>query len=128
MTTTQPDINKIGGAFVKHYYTTFDSERKNLANLYKDSSKLTWEGEAFQGSTAIIGKLTSLKFTKIQHAVKTLDVQPGNNCIILFVCGDVKLDDSTNAIKFSQIFCLMPTDQKMSNFWVANDIFRLNYA
>eukprot|EP00823_Brevimastigomonas_motovehiculus_P006750 TRINITY_DN5674_c0_g1_i1.p1 TRINITY_DN5674_c0_g1~~TRINITY_DN5674_c0_g1_i1.p1 ORF type:complete len:152 (-),score=18.41 TRINITY_DN5674_c0_g1_i1:323-712(-) len=128
--SNSPDINKIGRSFAKYYYTTFDTECKKLATLYKDASILTHEGEKYTGSTAIIGKLTAYvsKLKKCVHAVKTLDVQPVKNLILVFVTGDVKLDDSSIAIKFSETFCLTPTDEKMKDFWISNDVFRLNYA
>jgi len=127
-----PNINAIGAAFVKHYYTLFDSkveDRGKLANLYQPSSKMTFEGAFFQGAAAIVGKLTSLNFKKVLHNPKSVDCQPsGCGGILVIVCGDLKLDDSENPVKFSQIFHLMPTDATAKNFWVHNDIFRLNYG
>jgi len=124
-----PNVNTIAQAFVKHYYTLFDTDRAKLANLYQAHSKLTFEGQLYHGSAPIIGKLTSLNFKKVVHAIKTVDAQPsGCGGIIVFCCGDLKIDESENAVKFAQCFHLMPTDQSAKNFWVHNDIFRLNYG
>jgi len=124
----KPDANAIATAFVKHYYTVFDTDRSKLQNLYQASSKLTFEGSQFQGGSAIIGKLQSLPFKKVQHAIKSVDCQPsGCGGLIVFVCGDLKVDDGENALKFAQVFHLMP-DSSGSNYWVHNDVFRLNYG
>eukprot|EP00460_Paracercomonas_marina_P001684 EW706611.1.p2 GENE.EW706611.1~~EW706611.1.p2 ORF type:complete len:134 (+),score=45.68 EW706611.1:47-448(+) len=124
-----PNINTIGQAFVRHYYTLFDTDRSKLANLYQNTSKLTFEGTFFQGAAAIIGKLTALNFKKVVHSIKSVDCQPsGCGGIIVFCCGDLKLDDGENPVKFAQTFHLMPTDASAKNFWVHNDIFRLNYG
>ena len=48
----------IGTAFVKHYYEQFDNNRAALSTLYTEQSKLTFEGEQFMGSIAIMQKLT----------------------------------------------------------------------
>lgn len=50
------------------------------------------------------------------------------NGILIMVNGDIKVDDQQNALKFSQTFQLIPTDAQCSNFWIYNDIFRLNYG
>jgi hypothetical protein len=123
------DINKVGEAFVKHYYTLFDSNRSQLAPLYRDQSMMSFEGDGFQGANNIVGKLVALPFQKIAHSIKSLDVHPsGANTILIAVNGDLKVDDEANLIKFCQFFHLIPTDETFSDFWVHNDIFRLNYG
>eukprot|EP01084_Bolivina_argentea_P072512 131662_1 len=125
----QNDPNQIGRAFVKHYYEQFDSNRKNLANLFTNKSMMTYEGKGFQGQNNIMQRLTSLGFNKIKHEPKTMDCQPsGANGILVIVTGDVYVDDSKNPIKFSETFQLMPTDQSCRQFWIHNDVFRLNYC
>jgi hypothetical protein len=44
----------------------------------------------------------------------------------MFVAG--QFDGGNNALKFAQTFHLMPTDSNKTNFYVHNDVFRLNYA
>ena len=126
----QPNMVAVGQQFVKYYYSKFDADRKQLLSLYQSTSKLTFEGESFVGAVNIVNKLCLLKFTKVTHIPKTIDCQPSgcNNGVLVFCCGDLKIDDSENPIKFSQIFHLIPTDTKLSSFWVHNDIFRLNYG
>ena len=90
---------------------------------------LTFEGQPFQGAQAIVQKLSELPFTKLKHTVKSSDFQPTpGNGILVFVTGDLHVDDSPNPIKFAQVFHLLPTDASMANFFVYNDVFRLNYG
>jgi hypothetical protein len=84
------DASAIGTEFVKFYYATFDAGRAGLAGLYKPQSMLTFEGQPFQGTEAIIGKLTSLPFQKVQHKVTTVDCQPSvSNGIVISVTGQL---------------------------------------
>mmetsp|Transcript_996 Transcript_996/g.2508 ORF Transcript_996/g.2508 Transcript_996/m.2508 type:complete len:123 (+) Transcript_996:469-837(+) len=116
---------QIGEAFVKHYYSTFDTNRAGLVSLYQGNSMLSFEGETFMGAEAIVQKLANLSFQRVQHQVTTFDVQPvvaaQPNSILVFVSGQLLVDDSTNPIKFSQTFHLMP---KEGGYWVHNDMFR----
>jgi len=72
----------------------------------------------------------SLSFQTCAHAIKTLDVQPSSapGGILVFVNGDIRIDNSDNPVKFAQTFHLLPTDTSLKNFYVMNDLFRLNYG
>ncbi|GMN49263.1 hypothetical protein TIFTF001_018430 [Ficus carica] len=70
------DPDSVAKAFVEHYYSTFDANRAGLANLYQDSSMLTFEGQKIQGSQNIVAKLTSLPFQQCKHSITTVDCQP----------------------------------------------------
>ncbi|KAL7241011.1 hypothetical protein ACSBR2_006602 [Camellia fascicularis] len=61
------DPDTVAKDFVEHYYSTFDANRAGLANLYQESSMLTFEGQKIQGSQTIVAKLTSLPFQQCQH-------------------------------------------------------------
>mmetsp|Transcript_14073 Transcript_14073/g.21342 ORF Transcript_14073/g.21342 Transcript_14073/m.21342 type:complete len:186 (+) Transcript_14073:3-560(+) len=128
--STMQNPGDIAQAFVNFYYQTFDTNRGNLASLYTESSMLTFEGTPFQGAMAIKDKLTSLPFQQVAHKVVTLDVQPlpGNpQGIIVLVCGDLVVDGDKKSLKFSQSFVLMPHPGS-NNWYVQNDVFRLNYG
>ncbi|KAF3323635.1 nuclear transport factor 2 [Carex littledalei] len=122
------DPDAVAKAFVDHYYRTFDSNRAALVSLYQDGSMLTFEGGKIQGAQAIAAKLTSLPFEQCLHAVSTVDCQPSGpqGGMLVFVSGQLRLAGEEHALKFSQMFHLMPTPQ--GSFYVQNDIFRLNYA
>ncbi|KAK7319029.1 hypothetical protein RJT34_03738 [Clitoria ternatea] len=121
------DPDALAKAFVEHYYTTFDNNRAGLANLYQEGSMLTFEGQKILGSPNIVAKLTSLPFQQCHHSISTVDSQPsGNAGMLVFVSGNLQLAGEQHALKFSQMFHLMPTPQ--GSYYVLNDIFRLNYA
>ncbi|CAB4375263.1 NTF2-like protein [Rhizophagus irregularis] len=120
------DLNTLASQFVQYYYQVFQSDRSNLKPLYRDDSMLTFEGAPFKGVNDIIGKLTSLPFQQVAHRIATLDAQPSiNNGIIVMVTGELLIDQETNATRFSQAFQLIPDS---GNYWVLNDVFRLNYG
>ncbi|CAN4082282.1 unnamed protein product [Withania somnifera] len=122
------DPDSVARAFLEHYYTTFDNNRSGLANLYQEGSMLSFEGVNIQGAQNIVGKLTSLPFQQCKHNINTVDCQPSGPAggMLVFVSGNLQLPGEQHALKFSQMFHLMPTTQ--GSFYVLNDIFRLNYA
>jgi hypothetical protein len=111
--TENTKTTQIGHAFAKHYYELFDTNKRDrLATLYTEHhSQLTWEGQVFVGASSIMKKLQSFPFNKIQHTLKSVDVQSTAPGILLMCSGDVKVDDSPNPLKFSQVFHLFPVDQ-----------------
>ncbi|KAL2906968.1 Nuclear transport factor 2B [Bienertia sinuspersici] len=145
---------QVAKAFVEHYYTTFDTNRSNLRNLYQENSLLTFEGQKFIGGQNIVSKLASLPFDQCKHSISTTDCQPSgpNGSLVVFVSGILQLAGEQHPLKFSQkddfytlfgyeeserkgkrkegeeieMFHLVPTPQ--GSFYVQNDIFRLNYA
>ncbi|PIN20778.1 Nuclear transport factor 2 [Handroanthus impetiginosus] len=122
------DPDAVAKAFVEHYYSTFDANRAGLVSLYQEGSMLTFEGQKIMGSQNIVAKLTGLPFQQCQHHITTVDCQPSGPAggMLVFVSGNLQLAGEQHALKFSQMFHLMPTPQ--GSFYVLNDIFRLNYA
>ncbi|PVU96809.1 hypothetical protein BB561_000909 [Smittium simulii] len=121
-------MEEVAKQFTEFYYNTFDSGRTNLAALYRNSSMLTFEGQQFLGAPQITEKLVSLPFQKVAHKVSTYDVQPSNtqgNSIMVLVTGQLLIDEESNPQQFSQTFQLCNDN---GNWYVQNDIFRLNYA
>eukprot|EP00747_Dinoflagellata_sp_TGD_P164632 gnl/TRDRNA2_/TRDRNA2_184825_c0_seq1.p2 gnl/TRDRNA2_/TRDRNA2_184825_c0~~gnl/TRDRNA2_/TRDRNA2_184825_c0_seq1.p2 ORF type:complete len:147 (-),score=21.18 gnl/TRDRNA2_/TRDRNA2_184825_c0_seq1:188-574(-) len=121
----QAQFQQIGEQFCQHYYQTFDTNRPGLVSLYNDQSLLTFEGEQFQGAQSIVQKLASLQFKTVRHQLVKADCQPvpGSMNIIIFVTGNLFVDDSPNPLKFAQIFHLA---QANGNYFCLNDMFRLN--
>lgn len=86
---------------------------------------LSFEGEQFKGVAQILGKLGALD--KIRHDIKSFDAQPSvNNGVVCFISGDLFIGDSENAVKFAQVFHLLPGGS--AGFFCFNDMFRLNYG
>ncbi|XP_026385477.1 nuclear transport factor 2A isoform X1 [Papaver somniferum] len=121
------DPEAVSKAFVEHYYTTFDANRGSLGSLYQEGSMLTFEGQQIQGSQNIVAKLNSLPFQQCKHTITTVDCQPSGPAggMLVFVSGSLQLAGEQHALKFSQMFHLMPAQ---NTYYVLNDIFRLNYA
>ena len=122
-------FDSIGKQFVDHYYKTFDSNRAQLHSLYAATSMLSFENEQFQGVDAIIKKLTSLPFSQVKHEIVTTDCQPNctNNGVIVLVTGTLLVDGGAQPLKYAQCFHLVPSPTG-AGYFVANDMFRLNYG
>ncbi|KIX08284.1 uncharacterized protein Z518_02940 [Rhinocladiella mackenziei CBS 650.93] len=121
------DFLAIAQQFVEFYYKTFDSDRTQLAALYRNNSMLTFEKDPFQGTQSIIEKLTNLPFQKVQHRVDTTDAQPSNETggILVLVTGALMVDDQPQPMSYVQVFNLVPEG---GSYFVQNDVFRLVYA
>ncbi|KAF3795473.1 Nuclear transport factor 2 [Nymphaea thermarum] len=102
------DPDSLAKAFVEHYYSTFDTNRAGLANLYQEGSMLTFEGQKIQGAQNITAKLTSLPFQQCQHSITTVDCQPSGPAggMLVFVSGNLQLAGEQHPLKFSQFHCL----------------------
>lgn len=66
---------------------------------------LTFEGTQLQGVEAIVEKLSSLPFQKVEHKVSTRDCQPtgDGNSLVVIVTGALMVDDSPAPLNFSQV-------------------------
>ncbi|CAE7941187.1 unnamed protein product [Symbiodinium sp. KB8] len=109
----------------KRKQPVMESAMAGLHPLYSQQSMLTFEGEQFQGADAICQKIVSLPFQKVQHQIVKCDCQPSaNDGVVIFITGNLLVDDNANPLKFAQVFQLMkgPT----GNYYCHNDMFRLN--
>ncbi|KAL9112161.1 MAG: hypothetical protein Q9227_003538 [Pyrenula ochraceoflavens] len=122
------DFQAIAKQFVEFYYKTFDSDRQQLASLYRDASMLTFEANPVQGSAGIVQKLAELPFQKVAHRVDSMDAQPTGGSpqdgIVVLVTGALLVDEEQRPMSYTQMFHLKPDGQ---TFFVFNDIFRLVY-
>ena len=86
---------------------------------------LTFESNQVQGGAAIVAKYKSVG--PVQHSVKSMDVQPSNNpnAMLIFVTGTIKIGGD-NPLHFCEMFQLVSTAP--GQYYVHNDIFRLNYG
>ncbi|KAK0673032.1 hypothetical protein QBC41DRAFT_242425 [Cercophora samala] len=121
------DFQGIATQFVTHYYTTFDTDRKSLAGLYRDNSMMTFESSQSLGAASIAEKLANLPFQKVKHHFDTADAQPtATGGIVILVTGQLLVDEEANPLKFSQAFQLV---QDAGGQWfVFNDIFKLVFG
>ena len=90
-----------------------------------DNSMLTFEGQQFGGPASIVGKMKQIG--KVQHSVKSMDVQPSKdpNSLVIFITGSVQIDGG-NPLHFCEFFQLVSTGP--GQYYVHNDVFRLNYG
>ncbi|KAM7268316.1 hypothetical protein ACFE04_010482 [Oxalis oulophora] len=121
------DPDAVAKAFVEHYYTTFDTNRHNLSNLYQDASMLTFEGQKIQGPQNIVTKLISLPFQQCKHHITTVDCQPSGPTggMVVFVSGNLQLEGEQHPLKFSQAQYAAgrigsPTKVSNESSWVAS--------
>jgi len=122
------NFQDIAKQFTEFYYNQFDTNRTQLAPLYRDSSMLTFESASVMGVTSIIEKLTSLPFEKVKHAVSTLDAQPSgeHGGILILITGALLVDEEQRPMNYSQAFQLMPDGA--GSYFIFNDVFKLVFG
>merc|ERR1719271_1414445 len=109
MAGLEANFQQIGEQFTQMYYNYFDTNRIQLQNCYDAQSLLTFEGEQFQGMQNIMTKLTTLQFKSVRHQLVKCDCQPAmdqQSGILIFITGNLFVDDSPNPLKFAQTFYL----------------------
>ncbi|XP_032513554.1 probable nuclear transport factor 2 isoform X2 [Danaus plexippus] len=119
-----PQYDAIGKGFVQQYYALFDdpAQRANLANMYNETSFMTFEGVQLQGAVKIMEKLNSLTFQKIGRLITSVDSQPMfDGGVLIDVLGRLQTDDDQPHAYF-QTFVLKPIG---ISFYVEHDMFRL---
>ena len=84
---------EVAKAFVPHYYGMRANNPAGIGSLYSESSILTFEGDSFKGTSAIVGKLGSAPAV---FDVKSMDIQPSVNdqSICIFVTGGLQIEVS----------------------------------
>ncbi|KAF9166244.1 NTF2- export protein 1 [Actinomortierella ambigua] len=126
------DISAKGAdQFVELYYKLFDTQRAVLNRLYRDSSAILWNGNAYSG----VGPFKELydKMPSSEHNVLSYDCHPlppgqGQDpttpgSIIVSVSGTVKYGEESYQRQFFQSFVLSP-DPSNGSFYVWSDCFR----
>ncbi|KAF8007145.1 hypothetical protein BT93_K1332 [Corymbia citriodora subsp. variegata] len=96
--------------FMEDYYRTFDANRADLVNLYRDDSAMDFDYQKIQGKEAILAKLTSLQRFRFQ--IDKIDCLPdaleGSGALVM-VTGFIWLDGRQDAFPFGETFLLVPT-------------------
>ncbi len=70
-----------------------------------------------------------IQFRTSRHRIQTLDAQPtpAGGGVVVFVGGEILVDEEERPLRFSQVFVLMPLPGGGS-YYIHNDMFRLHYA
>eukprot|EP00927_Polykrikos_kofoidii_P061838 TRINITY_DN56666_c0_g1_i1.p1 TRINITY_DN56666_c0_g1~~TRINITY_DN56666_c0_g1_i1.p1 ORF type:complete len:149 (+),score=17.51 TRINITY_DN56666_c0_g1_i1:60-449(+) len=127
MANMNTNFKTVGEQFVGAYYQMYDSNRASLVPLYNDSSLMTFEGDEVMGGQAIVQKLAGLPFQSVRHQVVKADYHPspGTQNVLIFITGNLFVDNSPNPLKFAEVFNLGAVPGG-GNFFIQNQMFRLN--
>mmetsp|Transcript_166 Transcript_166/g.474 ORF Transcript_166/g.474 Transcript_166/m.474 type:complete len:134 (+) Transcript_166:36-437(+) len=114
----------LGGVFFvkEHFYKFYDTMRHEVHHLYKGNSTLNWNGNVYQGETAIQKFLMHLPASK--HSVLVVDSHPisdTQNNMLVSVEGVVSYGGGGKRL-FHETFILAKEHEQ--RFYVAYDTFR----
>ncbi|KAI8808336.1 hypothetical protein BJ742DRAFT_772328 [Cladochytrium replicatum] len=113
--------------FVKLYYSTFDSNRIQLQQLYRDSSVILWNGNPFQGGTPYMEFCQKLPAS--DHKLSSYDSQPiamKDKDVLVNVNGAVRYGTESFR-QFCHTFILTPDPENMTSrgYVIGMESFRL---
>lgn len=122
-----PDAAQVTKGFIEFYYRTFDTQRGGLMGLYKPHSYFTYEEQTRQGPEAIAARLQELPRVEHDPTSIVVDVHQinGNQLLLIFINGRLRVEDSEHALFFSETFILV---QDGNGYYVGNHIFKLKYG
>ncbi|KAK8821723.1 nuclear transport factor 2 [Blastocystis sp. ATCC 50177/Nand II] len=116
---------ELGKSFITYFYQSYDGDRTALQGIYQDCSMLTFEGQEYLGTQAIMTKIAGIG-ARFAHNIQSMDIQPTSDGSIMIVCtGEIKIDDN-NPMLFMETFIIR--DAGGNSYYVHNDIFRLVLA
>ncbi|XP_030442885.2 nuclear transport factor 2B-like [Syzygium oleosum] len=98
--------------FVENYYRTFDANRTELVNLYREESVMNFEcRERIKGKEAIVAKLNSLQQCQLHISKMNCSPVALTHGALVLAIGFLWLDGKPEALSFSQSFFLEPTPE-----------------
>ncbi|KAF4403937.1 hypothetical protein G4B88_014393 [Cannabis sativa] len=102
------DPDSVSKAFMEHFFSTFDTSRANLGHVHVDLRR----SEVPRGPEHC-RQARSLPFEQYKHNISIVDFQPSGPAggMLVFVNDNFQLAGEQHALKFSQMFDLMPTPQ-----------------
>ncbi|KAM3171404.1 hypothetical protein ACTXT7_016695 [Hymenolepis weldensis] len=118
-----PDFENLGEAFVKAYYEALQTNRAAVVNMYHDSALMSYEGIKIQGKQNILKHFEGLSWSTIAITLSTCDFQPVDNGYLIFVNGQLKVDNGDKALPFSEFFLLKKVDNAVV---ILHSMFRLH--
>ncbi|KAG0290417.1 NTF2- export protein 2 [Dissophora globulifera] len=114
--------------FMNVYYNLHDTKREFLGRLYRDSSAILWNGNAYSGVKPFSEFIE--KLPKSEHTVECYDAHPlptadpnGAASLILNVSGTVQYKNEKSKRVFSQCFVLS-MEGTSGTFYIWSDCFR----
>jgi len=117
----QQQREQFAKSFTDAYYQTFDTNRAGLVSLYRPTSLFTFQNVLYRGPQAIVEKLSSLSFSRVQHQVVSCDTQAIDGGIIVMVTGQLLVDEEQRPMNFCQTFTIGHDHE----YHVKNDLFVL---
>ncbi|XP_056169758.1 nuclear transport factor 2B-like [Syzygium oleosum] len=109
--------------FVENYYRTFDANRAELVNLYREESVMNFEcRERIKGKEAIVAKLTSLQQCQLHISKMNCSPVALTRGALVLAIGFLWLDGKPEALSFSQSFFLEPTPE--GSFYIQGNLWK----
>lgn len=110
--------------FAKQYYTLYDNNFLQLANLYLPDSYFTYLDEEITGFNNLVQRLRQYGITKFTHSQLHLNVQPiGERSLMISVTGLISVNNGVASQRFSETVLLQKDDY--NHFFIYRTIFKL---
>lgn len=120
----QNSFRQIAEEFCKYYYTVYDNNFLELANLCLPNTLFTYMDEELIGFNRLVEKINKHYIYKFHHKQININFQPvGNNGIIILSTGTISLNDSIIENRFTESILLEMDDK--NRFFIINNLFKI---
>ena len=118
------DYTTISRMFCDTFYTTHDTRFDHLADLYRNDSKITYNGVEYIGFKRLFNQLSSENITSIRHTNLQYVGQPaGKNALLINVSGNITINNfDLSTKKFNETFVLKKFGYR---YYIINHIFTI---
>ena len=108
----------------RYYYTIYDNNFQELANIYYADSQFTYQDQEITGFNTLLQKLRETTVSKFTHYDMNVSAQPiGSSNLIITVIGSIALNDSIFMNKFIETLYIQRDDANVLR--VCSTIFKI---
>ncbi|KAJ5748972.1 uncharacterized protein N7511_010668 [Penicillium nucicola] len=117
------DSAPIAQEFLKFYYAAFESDRQQLAPLYRNNSKLSHEDNSLTGVEKILSHISSMPQVKRELVnMYSHYTNENKNAIMIMMHGHLLASD-TQRMNFVHVFSLQ--QEPNGGFYIASEMYQL---
>lgn len=124
LTDIRHNYKQLAEELCKYYYTAYDNNFLELANVYYNDSQFTYQDHEFSGFNTFVQILRGNNINKFTHHNMNVAAQPiGPNNLLITVYGSISFNDSIFMSKFIETIYLQKDDANILR--ICSTIFKI---
>ena len=124
LTDIRYNYKQLAEEVCKCYYTAYDNNFLELANVYYNDSQFTYQDHEFSGFNTLVQVLRGNNINKFTHHNMNVSSQPiGPNNLLITVIGSISFNDSIFMNKFIETIYMQKDDANILR--ICSTIFKI---